>query len=236
LIRQRTELRKDDKLRLRIDKLRLFPIGKALRKDLMMHLGRWLDGHPMINGRFQVLDACFRTAGTGSLGCRRYVFLVRNRDDPKKHLLVDMKEALPSALQPWVAIPQPHWISEAERVVAIQKRMQNVCPALLGATLFESQPYVVREMQPMADKMDFLLVSHRFKDIACVIGDMAFLTASAQLRSAGRQGAALPDDLIVFGQDTHWQQAVLDYAMGYAARTKKDYAEFFAAYKAGYFY
>ena len=235
LIRQRTELRKGDKLRLRIDKLRLFPIDKALRKNLMTHTGRWLEGHPMINGRFNVLDACFRIAGTGSLGCRRYVFLVRNRDEPKKHLLVDMKEALPSALRPWVAIPQPHWISEAERVVAIQKRMQNVCPALLGTTLFDGHPYVVKEMQPMADKMDFLRVSHRFRDIACVIEDMAFLTASAQLRSAGRQGAALPDDLIVFGQDMHWQQAILDYALGYAVQTMKDYEEFFAAYKAGYF-
>jgi len=61
------------------------------------------------------------------------------------------------------------------------------------------------------------------------------LTASAQLRSAGRQGAALPDELIAFGSDHHWQQAVLDYAVGYAAQVKKDYQEYFKAYKAGYF-
>jgi len=235
LICQRTEPRKGDRLRLRIDKLRFFPIDKTLRKELIAHMGRWLDEHPMLTGRFRVLDACFRIAGTGSLGCRRYVFLVRNRDDPKKHLLVDMKEALPSSLQSWVNIPQPHWISEAERVVAIQKRMQNVSPALLGTTLFQGHPYVVKEMQPIADKIDFLLVRDRFQDIACVIEDMAFLTASAQLRSAGRQGAALPDDLILFGQDTHWQHSLLEYAKRYAGQVKRDYQDFFTAYKTGYF-
>ena len=90
-------------------------------------------------------------------------------------------------------------------------------------------------MQPIADKIDFLVIRDRFKDIACVIEDMAFLTASAQLRSAGRQGAAVPDDLIIFGQDTHWQQSVIEYATTYAAQVKKDYQDFFTAYKTGYF-
>src|SRR5581483_5871480 len=109
---------------------------------------------------------------------------------PKKHLLIDMKEARPSSVQPWVGIPQPAWGSEAERVVAIQQRMQNINPALLSTTRFQDVSYVVKEMQPTADKIDFLTVRHRYRDIACVVEDMAFLTASAQLRSAGRQGAA----------------------------------------------
>lgn len=235
LIRQRTEEGKKGNLRLRIDKVHLFPIGKTLRKELKSHIGKWVDGHPLVKGRFRVLDACFRVAGTGSLGCRRYVFLFQNIEEPKRYALLGMKEALPSSLQPWLTQPQPHWISEAERVVAIQKRMQNVCPALLGTTLFQGQSYVIKEMQPLEDKINFLLVSDRYRDIACVVEDMAFLTASAQLRSAGRQGAAGPDDLILFGQDSDWQQPLLDYAMGYATQVKKDYQEYFAAYKAGFF-
>jgi len=235
LIRQRTEEGKKGNLRLRIDKIRFFPIDKTLRKELKTHIGKWLQGHPLVKGRFQILDACFRVAGTGSLGCRRYVFLTRDIDEPKRHALIDMKEALPSSLQPWLTTTQPHWVSQAERVVTIQKKMQNVCPALLGTTLFQGQPYVVKEMQPIADKIDFLLCKDRYKDIACVVEDMAYLTASAQLRSAGRQGAGGPDDLIIFGQDTHWQQPLLDYAMAYSEQVKKDYQEFFTAYKAGYF-
>lgn len=235
LIRQRTEVGRNDKLQLRLDKVRFFPIDKALRKDLMAHLSQWMLHYPLLKGRYQVLDACFRVAGTGSLGVNRYAFLLRNNKDPKKHLLIDMKQAKPSSLQPWLNSPQPAWASEADRVVAIQDRMQNVCPALLSTTIFDNEPYVVKELQPTADKIDFLVIRDRYKDIACVVEDMAFLTASAQLRSAGRHGAALPDELIAFGRDENWQKGVLEYAHSYAGQVKKDYQEYFKAYKAGYF-
>ena len=156
--------------------------------------------------------------------------------DPRQPALrIDMKQALPSSLQPWVSTPQPSWTSEAERVVAIQDRMQNISPALLSTTEFKGDHYVLKEMQPIADKIDFEVIRDRFKDIECVVEDMAFLTAAAQLRSAGRQGATLPDELIAFGKDHHWQQAMLDYAAGYAAQVKKDYQEYFKAWKGGYF-
>jgi uncharacterized protein (DUF2252 family) len=235
LIRQRTEAGKGDKLRLRIDNVRLFPIDKALRKELIAHVTEWMQKYPMLEGRFRILDACFRVAGTGSLGGRRYVFLLRNIAEPKRHLLIDMKEALPSSVRPWLDVPQPSWTSEAQRVVTIQERMQNISPALLSTTLFKDVPYVLKEMQPTMDKIDFLVVRDRYKDIACVVEDMAFLTASAQLRSAGRQGAAVPDDLIAFGQDPHWHKSILDYATSYAGQVKADYLTYFTAYKAGFF-
>jgi uncharacterized protein (DUF2252 family) len=235
LIRQRTVEDRKGNLRFRIDRIRLFPLEKPLRKQLITHISQLLHHYPLLKGRFQVTDACFRVAGTGSLGVRRYVFLLRNTKDPKKHLLLDMKQAPPSSLQPWVTNPQPAWTSEAERVVAVQRRMQNINPALLSVTTFDDAPYVIKEMQPTADKIDFLVIRDRYKDIACVVEDMAFLTASAMLRSAGRQGAALPDELIAFGTDTHWQQGVMDYATAYAAQVKKDYNAYFKEYKAGFF-
>lgn len=235
LIRQRTEEGKNDKLRLKIDRIRFYPLEKDLRKALFAHITQWMQQCPFTKGRYTVMDACFRVAGTGSLGVRRYVFLLRNIQEPKKHLLIDMKEAASSSLQPWVNGPQPQWASEAERVVAIQERMQNINPALLSTTTFQGGSYVIKEMQPTADKIDFLAVRDRYKDIACVVEDMAFLTASAQLRSAGRQGAAIADDLMLFGQDTHWHKPLLDYARTYAVQVVKDYQEYFTAYKAGFF-
>jgi uncharacterized protein (DUF2252 family) len=235
LVRQKTEEGKNGKPQLRIDHVRFFPIDKALRKDLLSHCNQWMQKSALLKDRYQAIDACFRVAGTGSLGVHRYAFLVRNIDDPKKHLLIDMKEAPPSSVVPWLNTPQPAWASEAERVVAIQQRMQNINPALLSTTSFQGLPYVMKEMQPVADKIDFLTVKDRYKDIACVVEDMAFLTASAQLRSAGRQGAAVPDLLIEFGKNPHWQAPVLEYATQYAAQVKKDYQEYFTAYKAGFF-
>lgn len=235
LIRQLTIEAKNGNLQFRIDHVRLFPLERPLRKQLMTHLGQLLHQYSLLKGRFQVIDAAFRVAGTGSLGVKRYVFLLRNIKDTKKHLLIDMKQAAPSALQPWLTNPQPAWTSEAARVIAIQERMQNINPALLSVTQFNGDSYVIKEMQPTADKIDFLVIRDRYKDIACVVEDMAFLSASAMLRSAGRQGAALPEELIAFGADTHWQQGLIDYSTAYAAQVKKDYTAYFKEYKAGYY-
>lgn len=234
LIRQRTE-EKNGKLALRIDNIRFFPLEKPLRKELAAHLQEWMKEEPCLRKSHEVVDVAFRIAGTGSLGVRRYVFLVRQTKNPDKHLLIDMKQALPSCLQSRVNVTQPSWTSEAARVVAIQQRMQNVCPALLGTTLFRDGHYVVKEMQPTADKINFMLLRDSPRDIECVLIDMALLTASAQLRSAGRQGAALPDELIAFGADHHWQNGVIDYGAAYAEQVKKDYKDYFAAYKDGFF-
>jgi uncharacterized protein (DUF2252 family) len=234
LIRQRTVAR-NEKLTLRIDKVRFFAIDKPLKRELAAHLNDWISRYPHLQSKYRVLDTAFRVAGTGSLGVKRYVFLMKNRKDSKKHLLIDMKQALPSSVQPWLKIPQPAWASEAERVKAIQERMQNISPALLGTTIFRGDPFLIKELQPTDDKIDFMLIRDRHKDIKCVVEDMAFLTASAQLRSAGRQGAAVPDELIEFGKDPHWQRDLLNYAAGYAQQVKKDYQAFFKDYKAGFF-
>lgn len=234
LIRERT-VKKGDKLAFRIDKTRFFSIDKSLKKEVSDHITQWISKDPHLQNRYRVIDAAFRVAGTGSLGVKRYALLLRNKQDLKKHLLIDMKQAPPSSLQSWNTVAQPSWGSEAERVIAVQERMQNISPALLSPTLFKGDTYVVKELQPTADKIDFLVMKDRPKDIECVIEDMALLTASAQLRSAGRQGSALPDELIAFGKDQHWQQNLLDYSKEYAGQIKKDYQSYFKDYKAGFF-
>ena len=100
LVRQRTVEGKNGNLQFRIDRVRLFPLEKPLRKALMTHLNQMLHQYPLLKGRFQVIDAAFRVAGTGSLGVKRYVFLLRNIKDTKKHLLIDMKQAPPPPSSP----------------------------------------------------------------------------------------------------------------------------------------
>ncbi len=146
-----------------------------------------------------------------------------------------MKQSRPSSLQPYVTIPQPQWASEAERVVAVQQRMQNIPPALLSHSMFHGEPYLIQEMQPVKDSIDFKLIQKRYRDIYQVIDDMAMLTASAQLRSSGRQGAATADELIAFGQNDQWQNLVLDYAINYAAKIKADHKNYVADFRKGAF-
>jgi hypothetical protein len=56
---------------------------------------------------FEVLDVARRIAGNGSLGVDRYVILVRGKGSPDGNDLLDLKEALPSAVLPRVATPSP---------------------------------------------------------------------------------------------------------------------------------
>ena len=118
-------------------------------------------------------------------------------------------------------------------MVGIQERMQGVLISLKGTTIFQGNAYTMQEMQPMEDKINFELIKDRFKDLDQVISDMAMLTASAQLRSGGRQGSAIIDELIAFGNDGKWQQGVIDYARAYTKVVKKDYAAFIKDYKQG---
>ncbi|MBS1917208.1 MAG: DUF2252 family protein [Bacteroidetes bacterium] len=236
LVKQRALLKpKENKKPSFIISAKLFGIKGKEKKELIAFLRQWLRANKHLPFPVRVLDAGFRIAGTGSVGVKRYVFLVQNAFNQKKFGLIDMKQAKPSSVQPYLKIKQPSWNSEAERVVGVQQRMQNVPPALLGTAVFKKDTFVIKELQPTSDKIDFLLIKDRYKDIAQVIHDMATLTASAQLRSSGRQGSANADELIAFGQNTSWHQQLLDYAITYAAQVKKDYRSFLKDYRHGYF-
>ncbi|MEO5892081.1 MAG: DUF2252 family protein [Ferruginibacter sp.] len=233
-IEKRT-VNKDGRVCLDHDNKKLFAIKeKELKDDLVRHVNNWVQGCELLHHEYKAVDAAFRVAGTGSLGMARYLFLLK-KADTEKYLLIDMKQARQSSLQPFVGQRQPGWSSEAERIIAIQQRMQNIPPALLGTTVFSNDPYVLKEMQPTDDKIKFTIIRDDAKDAGSIVDDMALLTSSAQLRSSGRQGSARADDLIAFGENTDWQTAIIDYAIFYAGQVKKDYAIFYKDYDAGFF-
>lgn len=205
-------------------------IDKPLKKDLEQFVAGWIKTSHYAPFDFKVLDSVFRIAGTGSIGVKRYLFLLKSRNTKSKFLLLDMKQSMSSALAPYLQIKQPEWNSEGERVIAVQRRMQNVSPALLNAAIFDDTSFVLKQMQPMDDKINFELLKDRYDEINEVINDMAKLTASAQLRSGGREGSAIADEMIEFGTDDKWQDQVITYAKNYAKQVKKDYMEFMEKY------
>lgn len=234
LLDKRTVLKKK-KVMLSLDHKRHFEIPGALKKQLMDHITHWITNSSDGPYNYRVMDAVFRLAGTGSVGVKRYMFLLRNAKDKSQYLILDMKQAKASSVMPYVNTSQPVWETEADRVVAIQQRMQHVYPALLSVINFQGDSYVLEEMQPTEDKIDFNVIKNRYRDIYQVIDDMAALAASAQLRSAGRQGSAIADELIAFGEDCLWHDALIAYAEKYAKQAKKDYKAFLSDYEKGIF-
>ncbi len=230
LLHKRTNIKKND-LTIMLEHPRHVGIDEELKRRLTDHIQDWINKSSDGPYNYEVCDAAFRLAGTGSVGLKRYAFLLKSKRLAGKYMLVEMKQARASCLTPYVNVQQPEWAHEAERIVAIQQRMQNIPPALLSHTVFEDEPYLIQEMQPVKDSINFGLIKDRYRDIYQVVYDMAVLTASAQLRSSGRQGSAIADELITFGNDDSWQEGVLTYATRYAEKMEQYYKDYRKAWK-----
>ena len=171
---------------------------------------------------FQVLDVARRVAGTGSLGLERYAVLVHGKCGQGGAYLFDLKRARPSCLAPHLTVPQPAWRSEAQRVVAVQTRMQAVPMAYLHALEADGASWVLRELQPTEDRVALAAQDATPAALGALVRSMGQLLAWAQLRSAGRQGAAMADALIAFGAHTNWQAQLLSAASAQAAQVRAD--------------
>ena len=111
-----------NKRRLLILKDKTLP-ARAAEKQ---HLKHWWKGHsrgPDLAGFGDLLDVARRITGTGSLGVRRYALLVAGGGEA--HLL-ELKQAVPSAMAVLKRAPADTWPDEAERITAVQRRTQGV--------------------------------------------------------------------------------------------------------------
>ncbi|MGN7988800.1 DUF2252 domain-containing protein [Pedobacter sp. 22226] len=232
LIQKRT-LRKGRKLQLDTNDERHFKLEKGLKSELISHMEEWLSQNNDSPYNYRVKDVVYRLAGTGSLGQKRYLFLLKSLHKKDRYLLIDMKQAYPSSLTPFLKNPQPDWNNEAERIVSVQKRMQHVSASLLSTSTFKSEDYVIQELQPVKDTLKFKLIREEYRKLFQVIDDMGMLTASSQLRSSGMDGTATKDELKAFAINKGWQQQILDIAIEQAALVCADFGAFQQDYRNG---
>jgi len=232
LIQKRT-LRKGRKLQLDTNDERHFKLEKGLKSELISHMEEWLSQNNDSPYNYRVKDVVYRLAGTGSLGQKRYLFLLKSLHKKDRYLLIDMKQAYPSSLTPFLKNPQPDWNNEAERIVSVQKRMQHVSASLLSTSTFKSEDYVIQELQPVKDTLKFKLIREEYRKLYQVIDDMGMLTASSQLRSSGMDGTATKDELKAFAINKGWQQQILDIAIEQAALVCADFGAFQQDYRNG---
>ena len=182
---------------------------------------------------FRVLDVAHRLAGTGSIGVNRFVILVEGRGSPNSNFLLDLKEARSSSLIPYLSTKQPKWANQAERVVEIQRRFQSRPPALLSALKRGRTSYVLRELQPLADRVDLAAWYGKVRRLEMLVHTVADVLAWGQLRTSGRQGSATADELIAFARARGWQSQVMEYAKKAAARVEADFEVFSQAFDQG---
>jgi uncharacterized protein (DUF2252 family) len=233
LLARRTEVRRGRRT-IRIDNQRALPLPAEdeMRNQLVNALKSL--GHLYESPEyFLPRDFARRVAGMGSLGLPRYVALVRGRGDPDRNALIDFKLAAPSSASAALPrFPQVAWADEAQRVVTVQDMCQAACPAFLTAMPIGGRAFVVRELQPVEDRIALEHLGRQPKRLGDTWNTMAELGAYAQLRGAGRMGGAGPDAMIEFGTELMAQpRPWLDAAREVDARNTAAYRRFRAAWR-----
>jgi uncharacterized protein (DUF2252 family) len=215
---------KKGKLRLDIDSHHMLPVTDRQREDVARWLGDFAKSQadPAF---FEILDVARRVAGLGSLGLDRFAILVRGVHDGSPAIL-DAKQAALSSLSKFQKQRQPDWLSDSDRIVTIQRRMQATTPALTHSVKVGRGGYVLRELQPSEDRLGLKDARAHPQLLGGVIETMGKLTAWAQLRSSGRDGSATLNDLTAFAGTGTWRRGLVDYARAYSLKVEGDYKEF----------
>ena len=229
----RTLVKRKQRL-LRVDGKRALPVTEAQRAAITNFMQEFAKSRAQ-SGFFTVLDVARRIAGTGSLGVDRYAILVQGKGSPDGNYLLDLKQALPSSLVPHLKVAQPKWRNEAQRVVDVERRMQAVSMAFLQPVFFAETPCVLRALQPSEDRVALSGAHPTGMDLDHLVRTMGQLVAWTQLRSAGRDGSAIADELIEFGQRKKWKGSLLGASHDCAVQVRKDAASFNAAWDDGEF-
>lgn len=222
---RRTEVKKGLR-RLIIDNKRTAAISSQERSLVESLMKNWAAKQQNAEF-FKLLDVGVRIAGTGSLGVKRYVVLVEGKGSPDGNYLLDIKQALPSSLMPYLKLSQPQWANEAVRIVAIQKRMEAMPQAWVSVVEMDGEPFVLRGLQPTQDQVSLDGWNGKLGRLKKVLKTMGEITAWNQLRSSGRQGSAIADELINWAENAdRWHDPLLDYAQAYFTKVQADYQDF----------
>jgi uncharacterized protein (DUF2252 family) len=219
--------------KLLMDNVHISPLNKSKKEEIIQIVQKWAKNQSE-PGFYKILDIGGRIAGTGSLGLERYALLVEGNGALGNYLL-DLKIANPSCLEKHLEAAQPKWTNQAERIINIQKRMQAFPLALLSNIKINNDWFVLKELQPAQDKFDLRSCKGKLNKLNPVIKTMAEITAWDQLRSGGRQGSAITDELLSFAHSNSWEKDLKSYSLHYTEKVKIDFKEYAQAFDDGYF-
>ncbi|MET8758981.1 DUF2252 domain-containing protein [Lentzea sp. NPDC004782] len=174
--------------------------------------------------RYGVSDVAFRVVGTGSVGLRNYLILLHGNGT--EALVLQAKEARPSALQPFLDVePAKH---EGKRIVHGARLVQAESDILLGWTTIEGRPFIVRQFRNRKGEIDATALK---RDDLDDYGRLAgALLARAHTRSLDPRLLA---GYFQNGGGEDLDEAFTKYAFDYADQTEADHAELVKLVKNG---
>ncbi len=142
-----------------------------LLKEYIKGLG---DRAPSHAKDWQVEDAAFRVAGTGSLGGVRMAVLVRTRSGDER--LLDFKQAGPASLHALIPATGDNTKIPSDRVVAAATAMLPSVPRLLASIAHSpvGLSFLGRKLRPQEDKLDLssLTSAAEIEAVARMVGHL----------------------------------------------------------------
>jgi uncharacterized protein (DUF2252 family) len=173
--------------------------------------------------RFKAVDVALKVVGVGSVGTRCYIaLLLAAPDDP---LFLQIKEARPSVLERYTGHSRVE--HNGQRVVVGQRLMQSASDIFLGWSRGPAgRDFYVRQLRDM--KVAPLVESQTPQ----VMQMHATFCGLALARAHDKAGdAAMIAGYL--GSIDHFDEAIGDYAVGYADQVERDYATFVKAVRDG---
>jgi uncharacterized protein (DUF2252 family) len=173
--------------------------------------------------RFHIVDEAFKVVGVGSVGLRCSIVLLR--DDDGSSLVLQIKEARQSVLEPHVgASAHSH---QGHRVVHWQRLVQSASDLFLGwASGSDNRDYYVRQLRDMKMSVDVEQMS------AGELLEYGRLCGWALARAHAKAGQ--PAEISGYlGNSTRFDEAIADFAVAYADQTDRDFAAFKKALRSG---
>jgi len=227
--------KKKDRYKLIIAKPHTLPVSDTKKEEVIGQLNKWAAKRNDVDF-YKIHDLAFRIAGTSSLGMERYVILVEGLGLPARGFLLDLKETAPSCAANYVPSKQPKWKNEASRLVEIQRRILSAPPALLADIQLGEKSFILKELQPTADRIDYTIFSGNVKKLRNMLEDMACISAWDTLRTGGREGSAIADEFIYFARGNEsLKNNLLESAFKYVETLDIYYKSYCKAYDKGFF-
>jgi uncharacterized protein (DUF2252 family) len=173
--------------------------------------------------RFKAVDVALKVVGVGSVGTRCYVaLLLAAPDDP---IFLQVKEARPSVLERYTG--HSRVAHNGQRVVVGQRLMQSASDIFLGWSRGpRGRDFYVRQLR------DMKVAPAVESQTPPVMRGYATLCGLTLARAHDKAGdAAMIAGYL--GSIDHFDEAIGDYAVGYADQVERDYKTFVKAVRDG---
>jgi uncharacterized protein (DUF2252 family) len=176
--------------------------------------------------RFEITSMALRVGGIGSVGTRCFIALLKGGADDD-HLILQLKEAGPSVIEPYVKHTVPY-DSPAQRVVIGQRIMQATSDIFLGwsQSRFSDHYFYWRQLKDMKGSANIAKLNKK--------GLQTYVTVCGVCLA--RAHARTGDEIKIYGytgKEEAFGQAIADFAVAYADQAEKDYGKLVKAVKSG---